>query len=83
MVDPKFILWTSVKGVVQGCSTNKGMVLKAVKNGQLVNNTWTFMLIFYANALGFPVAIYKQNQNWKFSLRKMYHILPKFKVNSI
>ena len=37
------------------------MVLKAVKNGQLVNNTWTFMLIFYANALGLPVAIYKQN----------------------
>ena len=37
------------------------MVLKAVKNGQLVNNTRTFMLIFYANALGFPVAIYKQN----------------------
>ena len=61
MVDPKVILWTSMKRVVQGFSTNRGMVLKTVKNGQLVNNTRTFMLIFYANALGFPVAIYKQN----------------------
>ena len=40
----------------------------AVKNGQLGYNESTFMPIFYAYTLGFSVAIYKQNYNWKFSL---------------
>ena len=40
----------------------------AVKNGQLGYNGSTFMPIFHAYALGFSVAIYKQNQNWKLSL---------------
>ena len=33
----------------------------AVKNGQLGYNESTFMPIFFAYTLGFPVAIYKQN----------------------
>ena len=40
----------------------------AVKNGQLGYHESTFMPIFYAYTLGFSVAIYKQNKNWKFSL---------------
>ena len=40
----------------------------AVKNGQIGYNESTFMLIFYAYTLGFSVAIYKQNWNWRFSL---------------
>ena len=33
----------------------------AVKNGQLEYNKSTFMPIFYAYTLDFPVAIHKQN----------------------
>ena len=32
MVDPEVILWTSMKGVVQDYSTNRGMVLKWEQN---------------------------------------------------
>ena len=39
-----------------------------VKNGQIGYNESTFMPIFYAYILGFSVAIYKENWNWKFSL---------------
>ena len=40
----------------------------AVENGQIGYNESTFMPKFYAYTLGFSVAMYKQNQNWKFSL---------------
>ena len=49
----------------------------AVKNGQIGYNESTFLPIFYAYTFGFSVATYKQNQNWKLSLRKMCHMLPK------
>ena len=48
----------------------------AVKDGKLGYNESTFMPISSTDALGFQYQ-YKQNKNWKISLCKMYHILPK------